>query len=106
MCILLRTAPTYSSCSTYSAYYCASAGFPGADGALYTGGIKFSDIAAQLDAAVERHFPDRAVRVIAEPGRYFASSAMTLLTQVKAHTAHCCCYWRVTTATLMSTVSA
>jgi ornithine decarboxylase len=68
-------------------------GFPGADGALYTGGIKFSDIAAQLNAAVEQHFPDRAVQVIAEPGRYFASSAMTLLTQVRAlccTSLHCC----------------
>lgn len=58
-------------------------GFPGAENAQYTGDVTFADIAKVLGAAVDEFFPDRdAVKVIAEPGRYFVSSAMTLAAQV------------------------
>ncbi|OZJ04325.1 hypothetical protein BZG36_03159 [Bifiguratus adelaidae] len=56
-------------------------GFPGAD---VQEGITFSKVAAILGPAVDRHFPDPAIRVIAEPGRYYAASAFTLATSIIA----------------------
>lgn len=54
-------------------------GFPGVD----TPALAFGDIAAVLRSALDARFPaERAVRIIAEPGRYFAASASTLATSV------------------------
>jgi ornithine decarboxylase len=48
-----------------------------------TDGITMEKVAASLNAALEAHFPAAAgVRVIAEPGRYFAEPGMTLHTRV------------------------
>lgn len=48
-----------------------------------TEGITMAAVAASLNAALEAHFPaSSGVRVIAEPGRYFAEPCMTLLTRV------------------------
>jgi len=48
-----------------------------------TEGITMAAVAASLNAALEEHFPASAgVRVIAEPGRYFAEPGMTLLTRI------------------------
>ncbi|KAM3961394.1 ornithine decarboxylase 1 isoform 1-T2 [Aphomia sociella] len=37
-----------------------------------------------INSALELHFPERSVRVIAEPGRYFAAAAYTLATMIHA----------------------
>lgn len=48
-----------------------------------TEGITMAAVAASLNAALEAHFPAAdGVRVIAEPGRYFAEPGMTLHTRV------------------------
>ncbi len=48
-----------------------------------TEGITMQAVAASLNAALEHHFPAaEGVRVIAEPGRYFAEPGMTLHTRV------------------------
>jgi ornithine decarboxylase len=48
-----------------------------------TEGITMEAVAASLNAALEAHFPAAdGVRVIAEPGRYFAEPGMTLHTRV------------------------
>ena len=48
-----------------------------------TEGITMEAVAASLNAALEMHFPaSQGVRVIAEPGRYFAEPGMTLHTRV------------------------
>ena len=48
-----------------------------------TEGITMTAVAASLNAALEAHFPaSQGVRVIAEPGRYFAEPGMTLHTRV------------------------
>ncbi|KAL1919048.1 uncharacterized protein VTP21DRAFT_2429 [Calcarisporiella thermophila] len=52
-------------------------GFPG-------DGEGFERVAAVLSDAVARHFPDEAVKIIGEPGRYYAAAAFTLATQVIA----------------------
>eukprot|EP00612_Vaucheria_litorea_P002505 CAMPEP_0171457742 /NCGR_PEP_ID=MMETSP0945-20130129/3699_1 /TAXON_ID=109269 /ORGANISM="Vaucheria litorea, Strain CCMP2940" /LENGTH=454 /DNA_ID=CAMNT_0011983411 /DNA_START=58 /DNA_END=1420 /DNA_ORIENTATION=- len=57
-------------------------GFPGSDNFEYTGEISFQAIALELSAAVDFHFPDKSVKIIAEPGRYFVSSCTALLTQI------------------------
>jgi ornithine decarboxylase len=49
----------------------------------YGDGITFEKIAAVLNAAIEEHFPSH-IRVIAEPGRYFAASAFTIATNIIA----------------------
>lgn len=47
------------------------------------GNVMFGDIANAINAAVAEHFPiDEGVRIIAEPGRYFAETAASLLTPV------------------------
>jgi diaminopimelate decarboxylase len=56
-------------------------GFTGAFDA--SGNVRFGGIARTINSALARHFPPECgVRVIAEPGRYFAESAATLLTPV------------------------
>jgi ornithine decarboxylase len=48
-----------------------------------TDGITMQAVAASLNSALEAHFPAAdGVRVIAEPGRYFAEPGMTLHTRV------------------------
>ena len=48
-----------------------------------TGGVTMAAVAAALNSALEEHFPAaEGVRVIAEPGRYFAEPGMTLYTRV------------------------
>lgn len=47
------------------------------------GNVMFGDIANAINAAVAEHFPiDQGVRIIAEPGRYFAETAASLMTPV------------------------
>lgn len=47
-------------------------------------------IAAELNAALDDHFPSSAgTEIIAEPGRYFTASAFTLTTHVIAKRAIC-----------------
>lgn len=59
-------------------------GFPGRNAS----GIQFSKIAEVVRGALENFFPvSRKVRIIAEPGRYYASSAFTLVTNVTARRA-------------------
>lgn len=41
-------------------------------------------VAQVINNALETHFPERSVQVIAEPGRYFAAAAYTLATMVHA----------------------
>jgi ornithine decarboxylase len=54
-------------------------GFPGNDRSPVT----FKDIASVLNRALDKHFPlESAVRVIAEPGRYYVSSCATLVANV------------------------
>eukprot|EP00955_Chlamydomonas_euryale_P036745 350545-Chlamydomonas_euryale.AAC.1 len=56
-------------------------GFTGAFDAC--GNVMFGEIANTINAAVAEHFPAEGhVRVIAEPGRYFAETAACLLTPV------------------------
>jgi ornithine decarboxylase len=56
-------------------------GFTGAFDAR--GNVRFGGVARTINAALAKHFPPECgVRVIAEPGRYFAESAATLLTPV------------------------
>lgn len=53
-------------------------GFPGgSDTDIY-------EVAQVINSALEEHFPMRGVRVIAEPGRYFAAAAYTLAACVHA----------------------
>jgi ornithine decarboxylase len=55
-------------------------GFPGAD---VQDGITFEKVAAILGPAVDQMFPSD-IRVIAEPGRYYVSSAFTICTHIIA----------------------
>lgn len=56
-------------------------GFPGNTGTE----DYFSEIATAVNRALEEHFPDDgAIRIIAEPGRYYVASAYTLATNVIA----------------------
>ena len=54
-------------------------GFPGNNPT----GLQFKDIAAILGPTIDRLFPPH-VKVIAEPGRYFVSSAYTLAVNIIA----------------------
>lgn len=54
-------------------------GFPGWDEA---GQVSFAEHAADITELLEELFPSRAVRVIAEPGRFFAATAQAALTMV------------------------
>lgn len=58
-------------------------GFPGAE----EESVSFPEMAASIVEQLERHFPETAfpgLRIIAEPGRFFASSVACLLTKVFA----------------------
>ena len=49
---------------------------------------RFEETAAVLNTALDRYFPDRTkLRVIAEPGRFYVSSAFTLATNIIARRA-------------------
>mmetsp|Transcript_26356 Transcript_26356/g.78254 ORF Transcript_26356/g.78254 Transcript_26356/m.78254 type:complete len:510 (-) Transcript_26356:202-1731(-) len=50
------------------------------------GNVMLSEIAGAINAAVAMHFPAHSgVRVIAEPGRYFAETCATLMTPIYGH---------------------
>lgn len=50
------------------------------------GNVMFGDIATTINTAVSLHFPaEQGVRVIAEPGRYFAETSASLFTPVYGH---------------------
>lgn len=53
-------------------------GFPGGSHS------SICEVAEVINSALEEHFPERSVRVIAEPGRYFAAAAYTLAAMVHA----------------------
>ncbi|XP_026497701.2 ornithine decarboxylase 1-like [Vanessa tameamea] len=53
-------------------------GFPGNSGTC------IREVSTVINNALETHFPSRDVRVIAEPGRYFAAAAYTLATMIHA----------------------
>ncbi|XP_073962708.1 ornithine decarboxylase 1-like [Choristoneura fumiferana] len=53
-------------------------GFPGGSG------TSIKEVAEVINTALETHFPEPGVRVIAEPGRYFAAAAYTLAVMVHA----------------------
>lgn len=53
-------------------------GFPGSSRAC------LREVSQVINSALELHFPERSVRVIAEPGRYFAAAAYTLATMIYA----------------------
>lgn len=50
------------------------------------GNVMFGEIAGAINAAVAQHFPpEGGVKVIAEPGRYFAETSASLMTPVYGH---------------------
>ncbi|KAI5639205.1 pyridoxal-dependent decarboxylase, pyridoxal binding domain-containing protein [Phthorimaea operculella] len=53
-------------------------GFPGGTD------TDIKEVSAVINSALELHFPEKSVRVIAEPGRYFAAAAYTLAAVVHA----------------------
>ena len=56
-------------------------GFPGHNAP----GIQFTEISSILRTSLGKYFPiSREIRIIAEPGRYYASSAFTLVTNITA----------------------
>uniref|UniRef100_A0A3Q3SD06 ornithine decarboxylase n=1 Tax=Mastacembelus armatus TaxID=205130 RepID=A0A3Q3SD06_9TELE len=56
-------------------------GFPGSDDSP----IKFEEITAVINPALEKYFPvDTAVKIIAEPGRFYVASAYTLVVNIIA----------------------
>ncbi|XP_061116106.1 ornithine decarboxylase 1-like [Conger conger] len=56
-------------------------GFPGSDDSK----LKFEEFTAVINPALDKHFPAHSgVRVIAEPGRYYVSSAYTLAVNIIA----------------------
>lgn len=55
-------------------------GFPGTD----TEELKFANIATDICEALDKLFPDPNITIIAEPGRYFASECVVLVTSVIA----------------------
>jgi len=60
-------------------------GYPGKD----TERITLDDIAKEINAALEKHFPEgkyEGLKVIAEPGRYFCSYAVSVVAHVIAAT--------------------
>jgi hypothetical protein len=47
--------------------------------------VSFDDIATQLQMAIDHYFPEESgVEIIAEPGRFYAHSAMSLVVNVTA----------------------
>lgn len=53
-------------------------GFPG------DFGTSIDEVATIVNTALDTFFPDKSVRVISEPGRYYVSSAFTLITSVQS----------------------
>ncbi|EDW61575.1 ornithine decarboxylase 1 [Drosophila virilis] len=53
-------------------------GFPGSDDE------QFVKIAANVNRAVQRHFADERIEIIAEPGRFFVAAAYTLVCKIHA----------------------
>lgn len=53
-------------------------GFPG------DFGTSIDEVSLIVNAALDQFFPDKSVRVISEPGRYYASAAFTLITCVQS----------------------
>lgn len=53
-------------------------GFPG------DFGTSIDEVATIVNTALDTFFPDKSVRVISEPGRYYASAAFTLVTNVQS----------------------
>ncbi|XP_053684022.1 ornithine decarboxylase-like [Sabethes cyaneus] len=53
-------------------------GFPGEKGS------SIDEVATIVNTALEQFFPDKSVRVISEPGRYYVSSAFTLVTSIQS----------------------
>ncbi|MCL4137594.1 UNVERIFIED_CONTAM: hypothetical protein GTU68_021673 [Idotea baltica] len=51
-------------------------GFPGISG------TSLNEAAKYINLALDQHFPEQEIQVIAEPGRYVVASAFTLVTQV------------------------
>jgi ornithine decarboxylase len=58
-------------------------GYPGFDSPK----INFNKIADVINNAIDRHFSDVAVDIVAEPGRFFASAPFSLVTNIIASTA-------------------
>ncbi|XP_068607700.1 ornithine decarboxylase-like [Brachionichthys hirsutus] len=56
-------------------------GFPGSD----DGKLQFEEITAVINSALDKHFPaDPALKIIAEPGRFYVASAYTLVVNIIA----------------------
>ncbi|XP_064543052.1 ornithine decarboxylase 1 [Drosophila montana] len=53
-------------------------GFPGSDDE------QFVKIAANVNRAVQKHFVDKRIEIIAEPGRFFVAAAYTLVCKIHA----------------------
>ncbi|XP_062564368.1 ornithine decarboxylase-like [Armigeres subalbatus] len=53
-------------------------GFPGDKG------TSIDEVAMIVNTALDNFFPDKSVRIISEPGRYYVSSAFTLITNVQS----------------------
>nr|CAA47166.1 ornithine decarboxylase [Drosophila melanogaster] len=53
-------------------------GFPGIDDEM------FKEIAQSVNTSVELRFPDKRIRIISEPGRFFVEAAYTLICKVHA----------------------
>lgn len=53
-------------------------GFPG------DFGTSIDEVSVIVNTALDKFFPDKSVRVISEPGRYYASAAFTLITSVQS----------------------
>lgn len=53
-------------------------GFPG------DVGTSIDEVAMIVNSALDKFFPDKSVRVISEPGRYYVASAFTLITCVQS----------------------
>eukprot|EP00959_Pyramimonas_sp_CCMP1952_P386964 8109691-Pyramimonas_sp.AAC.1 len=56
----------------------------GFSGVAANGGVAIACVAGAIADALELHFPSKEVRVISEPGRYFAEPIGTLCTSVMA----------------------
>jgi ornithine decarboxylase len=54
-------------------------GFPGYD---VPDGVRFEDIAKEVNRGIDDFFPDENIQIIAEPGRYFVCSSHTLVSNI------------------------
>nr|CAH7767246.1 unnamed protein product [Callosobruchus chinensis] len=45
-------------------------------------GSSISEVGVPINATIEKYFPDPTIKIIAEPGQYFVTSAFTLVTQI------------------------